>query len=352
MMKGSGVQHLKISAIASREGGRGAPERRLRWWFGPVVLTGLLLVMPAQAHVFIPQTERAGAYPAYAGDGWRGEVYLNLPDDAATNTITAENYIQGRKPDFTFSTHWIDFPAGPQSFVIDGDLITVGDFFNDYVFDVSDPTKLDLPMSNMLVRFTGLLKVTLEDEVRINTPILLPVWIEFGSFGYDGFNVRVGGNLCYEVFDANSPYSGPWFNWGPAVQAQGLFPIVFTYLNRYDPDGSAGAPFVGFEVYSWHGGGAAYPAGENMLHAERGYGTLAPPWVIYQPGDELPVVRGDFDADADVDAKDAQWLQNCFFPPIGFIILPDGCDAFDFASDNDVDWDDLFEFQSRLQGPD
>jgi hypothetical protein len=302
-----------------------------------------------RGHVFVPQDTRAGGYPKYPGDGWVGEVYLNLPANAAINTIQAEIYIEGKTPDFTFRTRWIDFPSGPESFVLDADLATVGDFFDDYIFEVSDPAKLDEPMSSMLVRFTGLLKVRMEDEVRTLTTAFLPTWIEFGSFGYDGYNLRVGGILSYERFDTNE--TEPWYNWGPAVQIQGLFPIMVTYLNRYDPDDTSNAPFAGFELYSWHGGGAAWPAGQNMLHAVRGFGTLAPPGIIYQPGDELLVPEGDFDADADVDDKDFQWFQNCFFPPNGFIILPDGCDTFDFAPDNDVDWDDLSTFLKLLEGP-
>jgi hypothetical protein len=314
-----------------------------------MLMAPIMAAPTLEAHVFIPQTTRAGAYPDYPGDGWVGAVYLNLTAEAAKNTITAEEYIEGRTPDFTFRTDWIDFPSGPAGAVPDADLATVGDFFDDYIFDVSDPERLDEPMSSMLVRFTGLLKVTLEDEVRVPPVLFLPKWIEFGSYGYDGFNLRVGGNLCYEVFDSNN--SEPWYNWGPAVQNLGLFPVMVTYVNRYDPDATLGGPSAGFELYSWHGGGAAWPAGQNMLHADRGYGTLAPPWIIYQPGDELPVPAGDYEADTDVDSRDLQWFQNCFLPPDGIIILPDGCDAFDFGPDNDVDWDDLATFRTLLNGP-
>ncbi len=302
----------------------------------------------ANAHIFVPKANRAGAYPPHEGAGWIGSAWLNLPDSAVVTTITAEKYIEGREPDFTFRTDWIDFPAGPVASVLDADLSTIGDFLDDYIYEVSDPSKLDEPMSHMALRFTGFVKVRIEDEVRIRIAYGMPIWIEFGTFGYDGYNIRVGGIISYERPDSNS--GGPWFNWGPAVQAQGLFPITVTYFNRYDPDNVAGAPNAGIELYSWHGEGFAWPAGMNMVHAVRGPGTLAPPSIIYQFEDVGVVPPGDFDADGDVDFKDFQWFQPCFFPPNGFIILPDGCETFDLDGDGDVDLDDLQAFLLLMTG--
>ena len=309
----------------------------------------LSAAVTASAHVYIPKAERAGAYPKAEGAGWVGQVFLNLPESAVTNTITAESYIAGRQPDFTFRTPWIDFPAGPVGVAPDKNFVLVGDFLNDYLYDVSDPARLDEPMSHLVLRFTGFVKVVLEDEVRIRDIFGMPIWIEFGSLGYDGFNIRVGNVICYER--PNSNFSNPWFNFGPALQAQGLFPIMVTYFNRYDPGNLAGAPNGGIELYSWHGGGLALPAGENMIHAVRGPGTLVPPRIIYQAGDVLPVLQGDFDADSDVDFRDIQWFQECYYPPNGFIILPDGCETFDFAPDSDVDRNDFAEFLSLITGP-
>lgn len=319
-------------------------------WIVLICAVGSLTSLAA-GHVFIAKYNRVGGYPKDPGEGWYVEVFLNLPDTAVHNSITAETYIAAVEPDFTFRTPWIDFPAGPEPFALDSDLSTVGDLLNDYIYDVSDPSKLAEPMSHMAIRFTGLLKSLISDEVRIREFYGMPTWIEFGVMAYDGDYVRVGDQICFETPDAN--LGDPWFNWGPAVQAQGLFPIEVLYFNRYDPqpDGEDDAPYAGIEVYSWHGGGMALPAGENMIHAERGPGTLVPPARIYQPGDELPVPPGDFDADGDVDFADFRWMQTCWYPPNGFIILPDGCETFDLAPDNDVDRDDLSDYVELMLGP-
>jgi hypothetical protein len=311
----------------------------------------LLLVNDAMtvAHVFVPASARAGAYPKSEGLGWIGEVYLGLPDAAAIHLLAAEAYIDGppaREPDFTFRTDWIDFPAGPVSFTYDSDAATIGDFFGDAVYDVSDPSKLAAPMSHFLLRFTGYLKVTLEDESRIRSYLGLPVWVDFGTMGYDGYRTEIGGQTAYRTPNANS--AGPWYNFGPSCEVLGLFPIVITYFNNYDPFGERGAPYSGIELYSWHGDGLAWPAGEQMTHAVRGPGTLVPPRVIYQIDDPEPIAKGDFDADGDVDLRDFQWFQVCFG---GSIVLAAGCDWLDFDEDVDVDADDFAAMRAAIGGP-
>jgi len=95
-----------------------------------VVVTLLTTVRGVDAHPAVSQASRAGAYPAYDGGGWIGEVFLNIPDESAIHLLTAETYIADRQPDFTFRTEWIDFPAGPVAFQLDSDFATMGDFLN------------------------------------------------------------------------------------------------------------------------------------------------------------------------------------------------------------------------------
>lgn len=300
------------------------------------------------AHPFVPQDQRVGAFPDYDGSGWVGEAFLNLPDDAAEHLLVAEQYVIGRTPDFTFKTQWIDFPAGPVSDVSDAQLLTVGDLLDDYVFNVSDPAKLEEPMSHLLLRFKGLVKVTLEDESRILGFIGPPVWMDYGSWGYDGYRTAVGNVTCYTIINANE-FETAWFNFGPSIEVLGLYPITVTYFNNYDPDGSRGAPRGGFELYSWHGSPYAWPAANSTPpHSVFGPMTLAPPWPIYQPGDELPMARGDFDGDADIDLEDYQWIQNCFGSEI---ILAAGCDWVDFNLDAKINWADAAVFTSVATGP-
>jgi len=188
--------------------------------------------------------------------------------------------------------------------------------------------------------------VVLADESRIRGEIGMPIWVDFGSMGYDGFRTTVGGVTVYQVVNAN--IVGPWYNFGPACEVLGLYPIMVTYFNNYDPTGVRGAPYAGFELYSWHGSDFAWPAGENMYHDRRGPGTLVPPRVIYQPEDALPVVKGDFDADTHVDLRDYQWMQICFGSSI---VLASGCDWLDFDDDVDVDIADHTEFEKTMTGP-
>ena len=321
------------------------------WWCAVVLTTLFPATAITRAHIYIPQDRRAGAYPDYEGGGWKAEVFLNIPDESAIHLIAAENYVEDRQPDFTFRTDWIDFPAGESDSELDADFQTMGDFLDDYIYDVSDPSKLDAPFCSFLIRFTGYLKVRLEDESRIRGGFIgLPVWVDLGSLGYDGYRTRVGGETTYVNYDAN--LSGPWTQFGPSIELLGLYPIEFTFYNRYDPDGSLGAPRAGVELYSWHAGGLTLPGGMNMVHSEFGPGTIVPPSVIFQAQDVVPAVRGDFDGDADIDFADFRWFQVCFEPPDGgFVILASGCDWLDMDGDGDVDLDDYRSFEPLAVGP-
>ncbi len=90
------------------------------------------------------------------------------------------------------------------------------------------------------------------------------------------------------------------------------------------------------------------------MHPTRGVATIVPPRVIYQEDDILAPIKGDFDADGDVDLGDAQWFQACYTgPPDEITIYLDaGCGAMDADDDEDVDLLDLDEFVKSLAGPD
>ncbi len=349
-------------------------------------------IAATEAHVFVARFYRAGAYPTYDGGGWIGEAFLDIPNydlshfavlqgclsgpdesyagdcragdldndgdvdlrDLAKLEVTfhdnhllrAARFVAGRKPDFTFRTDWIDFPAGPHDSDRDANFETVGDFLNDYIYDVSDRAKLDEPFGSLFLRFTGLLKITFADEVRIRDIIGLPVWIDVGTMAYDGFQVRVG-EVVYRR--PNVKWAQPFFNFGPSVEVLGLFPIEITYLNIHDPDAVMGNERAGIEIYSWHGGGLPWPAGNQMIHEIFGAATLLPPRVIYQAQDARPVALGDFEADYDIDLGDFGWFQYCSDPD--FFFLPGICRVFDFDQDNDVDGADYVLFQKVFAGP-
>lgn len=323
----------------------------------------------ARGHVFVPEMYREGGYPAYDGAGWVAKVYLNLPlpdppeDTSATDLgtlIQAESYVADATPDFTFRTDWIDFPAGPEAVALDTSFTTMGDFLNDYIYDVSDPSKLDEPFGNFLIKFEGYLKVTFDED--LTSAIGLPIWVDFGTIGYDGFRLEVGTTI-YRFPKMFVVDGEPSFFWreNPICEAAGMFPIRVTYYNRYDADLDPDPPtqqsyhneYAGIEVYTWHGSELALPAGQNMVHAVRGPGTIIPPRVIYQADDVQPLVTGDFTADGQVDGRDLRWFQTCFTGPGDelFVLLATGCHRFDFDEDRDVDLTDFATFLGLLESP-
>lgn len=302
------------------------------------------------AHVWVFEWFRVGSYPPYDGSGWIAEAYF-LPDEDAADLVPAEQYAEAHEPDFTFRTPWIDFPAGPVAFDVDTSFATVGDFLNDYIYDVSDPSKLDEPFGHLFLKFTGFLSVKLEDDVFPDFG--LPVWVEFRTMGHDGYRTRLV-NTVYRMRLTN-PETG-LFGENAIIEGLGLFPIKVTYFNRYDPDPKSDRRFAGVELYSWHGGGLPWPAGEQMVHPTRGPATIVPPRVIYQAEDILPLLKGDYDADYDVDLLDFGWFQYCFSTsdegeadPTAR--LPLGCKSLDFEDDGDVDMDDYSAFQDAYTGP-
>jgi hypothetical protein len=308
------------------------------------------MVAPAVGHWNVPGFVRAGAAPSREGNGWRGQCFLNIPAESAQNLLLAERYIIGRQPDFTFRTDWIDFPAGPIGTELDSSFETIGDFLNDYIHDVSDPTKLNEPFGHFLLRFRGMLKVTFEENN--DELMLLPVWVTIGCNGFDGYRARVYEDASFRLPTVNPADAFYWEHF--FFHLAGLFPFEITYFNRHDPIGGSGFERAGIEVYSWHGGGLPWPAGERLTHRRFGPSTVIPPRVIYQPQDVLPVQRGDFDTDFDYDLHDLQWLQNCFTGEggeEGGVDLAPDCQWMDLDRDKDVDGFDYRVVRSILTGP-
>ncbi len=316
--------------------------RPLIAWFACAL--GMFPAQATRADTFVFADSRAGAYPPYDGQGWIGEVYLDIPDDFAIHLVAAEIYIDGRTPDLTFRTDWIDFPAGPTAVLPDADILTLGDLLNDYIYDVSDPTVLDTPFCNLLIRFRGYLKVALEHGTQ-SIPGL-PVWVDFGSIGYDGYRTLTGMTI-YRSPRVNP--LNPFFTENGIFFALGLFPIEVSFYNRLDPDNEFGYDRAGLEFYSWHGGGLALPGGQLMVHPTRGPATLVPPWLIYQAEDIRPLLPGDFEGDADVDLADWSWFESCFTGPQGEMSILN-CETFDADTDFDVDLLDVATIQRNFTG--
>ncbi len=313
-------------------------------------LTLATVFQRANGHWNVFLYSRAGAPPTYRGGGWLAECFLNIPDPSAGDLILAERHAASRQPDFTFRTDWIDFPAGPIGVDRDSRFATMGDFLDDYIYDVSDPAKLDEPFGSFLLRFRGLLKVTFEENN--DDLMILPVWVTVGCNGYDGYRARVD-DATFRLSIVNPDDSFYWEHF--FFHGTGLFPFEITYYNRFDPEGTLGYERAGIEVYTWHGGGLPWPAGKRLIHHRFGDSTVIPPRVIYHPEDVLPIVRGDYDTDSDFDLRDLQWLQNCFTleaseekPPVD--ILP-GCEWMDLQQDADIDRYDFRELFALLTGP-
>lgn len=344
----------------------------------PLVAAGLfacVVGVPAvRGDFFIDSTVRVGAYPHYDGSGWYCEVWLELPDGVATTLTSAQNYVEPLPSDFSLRAAWIDFPAGPAEIDctcrldqpckdeevcdFDIDFDTMGDFFNDYVSEVSDPAALNEPFGNFFMRCTGLLKVTPYDRTGIVINSSYPMWLDIGTSAYDGYSTVIDRTI-YRGQVANINNDG-WLTENALFGAGGLYPIVIQYFNRYQDQPTGTFPFLeraGIELYSWHGGGLPWPAGAaHLWHPVHGPSTVLPPWVVYQPEDVQPILSSDFDGDSDVDLLDYAWMQYCFTGPAlakdpdGFDLLV-GCETFDIDADRDIDPIDFESFAADA-GPD
>lgn len=312
----------------------------MRLWTISLVLVALTTVwlgtaVDVRAHVFIPKNYRLGANPVGPGTGWFGEVFL-IPDQFADNLLTAENFAEKSTPAMTFRTDWIDYPAGPDTFRMDASFETIGDLLDDYLVDVDNPEVLDLPMTNILVKFSGYISVEINDNT--SAIVGLPVWVDYRSIGHDGYRLRVGLTIYRFLF---IEYTDFIWEENPIHEAPGIHRIEYNYFNKYDPFAALRSEFAGIELYTHHGGGLPLPAGANMInpnHPEFGPGTIIPPFVIYPEEVIEPVAPADYNADQAVDFKDYRWLQNCFTgQPEGFPILSIGCEVFDTDKDDDID---------------
>lgn len=309
---------------------------------------------------------RIAAIPDEPGQGgWLAEVYLNLPIPDPPNTyhlLFAEADVAGRVPDFTFRCDAIDFPFGPAPWNptacesdMDADLITVGDFINGPIHDISDPAMLDLPMSHLFIRFSGYFGVRLSDSSF--NPNAFPSAIDFALYGFDGFRITVGSTVFREllVFDQCDPTQSPPFPLKPPTTengffyALGVFPIEVTYFNRFDPTDAAGRSRAGIELYSWMGSGLVYPSGAVWVDPNNGRGpmTLMPGSLIYADDQLLPLVDGDFEGDGDVDLADYSWFPDCAVGPDSGLNI--GCIAFNFDGDPDVTLADFAILQNNFE---
>lgn len=325
-----------------------SPSRpRIPVWciWGLVALSGLA-AGPAAGHFFVVVGDRVGPSPTHAGSGWVGEAFLNLSDQAATELLSSEIYIMNRQPDFTFRTTYIDFPAGPDDFALDADLATIGDFLDDYIFDVSDPAKLNTPMGNFVLRFNGLVNVRFEDSTLGTYG--LDVLLDFATQGFGAYRTRIGATNIYSLSDTR--FGGPLFGENGLIQALGLFPIQITYLNRYDPNAQFNHEKVGVELYSWHPGGLPWPAGQLLNIPGFGLAAVTPPSVIYQAQDIPLPVKGDADGDLASTLGDFRAMQNCYTGAGAFALSP-SCTALDFDNDGDIDGRDTLIFNGAMLGP-
>lgn len=303
---------------------------------------------------------RVGAIPDEPGSGgWLAEVYLNLPvpdPPAPYHLLFAEFDAATLAPDFTFRCDAIDFPAGPAPWMPtacvtdrDSDLVTVGDFINGPIYDVSDPAKLALPMSHIFIRFSGYFGVRLSDSSF--NPAAFPSVIDFAIYGFDGFRITIGSTVFREVLVLDQcpqfPLKLPTTENG-FFYALGMFPIEVTYFNRFDPTNAAGRGRSGIEVYSWMGDGPVYPAGAVYVDPNNGRGpmTLLPSTLIYSADQMLPLLQGDFEGNGGVDLSDYFWFPQCGNGPGAG--LDAGCVAWNFDGDPDITLADFAVLQNNF----
>lgn len=319
----------------------------LAWGVLITAIVPLIFSAPSPGHFFIFEYDKVGSVPPEPGVGWIGECFF-IPEANAGSLLSAESYVIGRAAAITFRTPYIDFPSGPLDVDQDANFATIGDFLDDYIYELSAPEQLDAPFGHFLLRFTGYAAATLEystwDEIG------LPVRIDFGTWGFDGYRTRMGSTSIYRVQNTAPLEGNGWYSCDGLPLALGLYPVTITYFNRYDPTGASGNETAGVELYSWYPGGLAWPTGNILVHHRLGPMTILPPEVIYQRDQVVAPLKGDFEADFDIDLRDFQWLQVCYTGPDNFD-LGLGCQAHDFDFDGDLDGDDLAPFVDRLDHP-
>ncbi len=300
---------------------------------------------PAAAHVFVFDWQRIGAPPCRPGNGWSVEVYWGMQGDDARHILAAEAYAALHEPTFSFRADYLDWPAGPVGHDLDTAFPTMGDFLNDYISDISDPEALELPFDNFLLRARGYINVRIGDGTLPDPP---PVWMDFGTIGYDGYRVRLELTSIYRIVIPTPPDA--FYTENAIIDLPGVYPIEVTYFQKYDPTGEFEAERAGLELMTCHTDGMETPNG-HLLPCPGGPARLTPPWYIYDEKDVRPVKPGDFDVDGDVDLRDWAYVQNCFTGPDFEGFLTNGCHAFDADRDDDVDLTDVFELMTAWGGP-
>ncbi|MGB0717367.1 MAG: hypothetical protein ACPGXK_15930 [Phycisphaerae bacterium] len=274
-------------------------------------------------------------------------VYLHIPDLHAVDLSKAEHFVASRDPDFTFVTPVIDFPPGPMPVALDTEFPTVGDFLGDLPVEISDPTKLGESFGNVLIEFEGYIRI--DPAADLNSEVGLPVLLDVGMIGYDGFRLEIGPTI-YSFYNMWLQDDAPGFFWREhaIIQAYGVFPITVTWFNRFDDDAEADPPnspwhaeYAGIEVYTWLSDGIESVMGDRMTHPLVGPATLLSDHHIFELEEVMDLMPADYDANAVVDLADWRWFQSCFGEVVNFPTLPLQCESFDMDGDGDVDWQDV-----------
>lgn len=315
-----------------------------------VVVAGIVLAVGcatgALAHIFIFESERDGAIACEPGTGWTAACWYDVPDSAAANLLTVEAYIAGLEPTFTFKTDYIDWPAGDDSYRLDDEFATLGEFLAPYAYDFSDPDAPNFSFDkHFVIRCTGWTSVQLEDSQFSVPP---PVWMDYGLTAYDGGRVKMGNTTIFRIV---VPTLDPSFYTDNAIiDDPGGYKLQVTYFNRYDPTNAFNMSKTGVEFYACYEDGLLTPGGTSFT-CEFGQFRVMPPWRIYQEEAVLEIIPADWDIDDDVDLMDYGFFQNCYTGPGHKGELGYNCGVLDLDVDFDVDLDDYSVLHAALEDP-
>lgn len=267
--------------------------------------------IPVRAHIFIPVGTRSGTAPCAPGSGWLVECYYDIPDPDAANLLLAELYAGANAPTFTFLADQLAWPAGPVSGLADADLSggVLGDFLDGHISGVSDPNAMNLPFDkHFLLKATAHINVR-EFDSKFAPPLFEgQVWLEHGLVAFDGGRVRVGGTTVFRIL---TPVPVTGFGTEQSILSEpGTYPIEVTYLQRFDPADTNGMADCGIELTGCYDDGEVLPSGGGLL-CDGSPGTSVPTHIIYQPGQIITDIWGDYLQDSDVDLRDFARMQIC-----------------------------------------
>ncbi len=310
--------------------------------------------MPATilAHIFVAKNTRLGAAPCVAGTGWEVDCWYGIPDGSAIHLLTAEVFADANPPSFSFHADYLDWPAGVVTESPDTAFQTIGDFFDGYVSNFTDPAALDLPFAHFLIRARNGCHIRLEDS---SDPNLSQALVDFGTLAFDGSRVRLGGVTIFRTVIPEPPFGQ--FTENALIDAPGVYPLVVTYFQRYDPMATLGTEKAGFEFYACHVDGLALCDGMGNCNGDF-LPCLAPVdgrvtaiSRIYDPADVVAMTPGDFNVDHDVDLRDLMALQNCFTGPAPEKGIDFLCEDLDTDADDDLDGNDWLTIEASAGGP-